>query len=162
VALQQLGPRTTSTISSKRAWQLLWLIVFTALSGGFVAGLNAGHIYNTFPLMDGQLIPEGLYVFDPVWLAPFEDHMTVQWDHRWLAKLTFVMVLVFWWRAGKWDLTPNQRFATHLVLAAAFLQVTLGISTLLSVVWLPLGVAHQAGAVVLVGTATYAAYKLRH
>lgn len=49
VALQQLGPRTTSTISSKRAWQLLWLIVFTALSGGFVAGLNAGHIYNTFP-----------------------------------------------------------------------------------------------------------------
>ena len=87
--------------------------------------------------------------------------MTVQWDHRWLAKLTFLMVLIFWWRAGKWDLTPNQRLATHLVLLAACLQVTLGITTLLTVVWLPLGVAHQAGAVVLVAATTYAAYKLR-
>ena len=86
--------------------------------------------------------------------------MTVQWDHRWLAKLTFVMVILFWWRAGKWNLTPQQRLATHLVLAAVCLQVTLGISTLLSVVWLPLGVAHQAGAVVLVGAATYAVYRL--
>jgi cytochrome c oxidase assembly protein subunit 15 len=161
VALQQLSPRSTTTTSSTRAWQLLGLIVFTALSGGFVAGLNAGHAYNTFPLMDGQLIPTGLFVFDPTWRAPFEDHMTVQWDHRWLAKLTFVMVLVFWWRAGKWDLDPSQRLATHLVLAAVCLQVILGISTLLTVVWLPLGVAHQAGAVVLVGATTYAAYKLR-
>ncbi|WP_412777075.1 COX15/CtaA family protein [Thalassospira lucentensis] len=161
VGLNQYAPRPVGTNGSKRGWQLLCLIVFTALSGGFVAGLDAGYAFNTFPLMDGQLIPDGLYVFDPTWLAPFEDHMTVQWDHRWLAKLTFVLVLLFWWRAGKWDLTPDQRFASHLVLAAACLQVALGISTLLSVVWLPLGVAHQAGAVVLVGTATYAAYKLR-
>ena len=161
VGLQQFAPRSIATNASKRSWQLLGLMVFTALSGGFVAGLDAGYAFNTFPLMDGQLIPDGLYVFDPVWLAPFEDHMTVQWDHRWLAKLTFVMVLVFWWRAGKWNLTSDQRFATHLVLAAACLQVALGISTLLSVIWLPLGVAHQAGAVVLVGTATYAAYRLR-
>ncbi|WP_430472969.1 COX15/CtaA family protein [Thalassospira lucentensis] len=161
VGLQQSAPRTTGTIASKRSWQLLGLIVFTALSGGFVAGLDAGYAFNTFPLMDSQLIPDGLFVFDPTWLAPFEDHMTVQWDHRWLAKLTFVMVLVFWWRAGKWPLTKDQRFATHLVLSAACLQVALGISTLLSVIWLPLGVAHQAGAVVLVGTMTYAAYKLR-
>lgn len=161
VGLQQYAPRIQPTTGSKRALYLLCLIVFTALSGGFVAGLDAGYAYNTFPLMDGQLIPEGLFVFDPVWLAPFEDHMTVQWDHRWLAKLTFAMVLVFWWRAGKWNLSPDQRRATHLVLAAACLQVALGISTLLSVVWLPLGVAHQASAVILVGTATYAAYKLR-
>ncbi|WP_417846481.1 COX15/CtaA family protein [Thalassospira povalilytica] len=161
VGLQQFAPRSIATNASRRSWQLLGLIVFTALSGGFVAGLDAGYAFNTFPLMDGQLIPDGLYVFDPVWLAPFEDHMTVQWDHRWLAKLTFVMVLVFWWRAGKWNLTSDQRFATHLVLAAACLQVALGISTLLSVIWLPLGVAHQAGAVLLVGTATYATYKLR-
>ena len=161
VGFNQYAPRSTATNGSKRAVQLLCLIVFTALSGGFVAGLDAGYAFNTFPLMDGQLIPDGLYVYDPTWLAPFEDHMTVQWDHRWLAKLTFVLVLVFWWRAGKWDLSPDQRFATHLVLAAACLQVTLGISTLLSVIWLPLGVAHQAGAVLLVGMTTYAAYKLR-
>lgn len=161
VGLQQLAPRAVVTTSSKRCLALLGLIVFTALSGGFVAGLNAGHFYNTFPLMDGSLIPEGLFVFDPVWRAPFEDHMTVQWDHRWLAKITFALVIYFWWRAGKWDLSPTQRFATHLVLIAACLQVALGISTLLSVVWLPLGVAHQAGAVVLVGAATYAAYQLR-
>ncbi|WP_231858230.1 COX15/CtaA family protein [Thalassospira lucentensis] len=161
VGLNQYAPRGISTHASKRGWQLLALIVFTALSGGFVAGINAGHTYNTFPLMDGQLIPDGLFVYSPAWLAPFEDHMTVQWDHRWLAKLTFVMVILFWWRAGKWNLTPQQRLATHLVLAAVCLQVTLGISTLLSVVWLPLGVAHQAGAVILVGTTTFATYKLR-
>ncbi|MCC9624283.1 COX15/CtaA family protein [Thalassospira sp. MA62] len=161
VGLGQYAPRTVASKPSKRALALLCLIVFTALSGGFVAGLDAGYAYNTFPLMDGQLIPDGLYVFDPTWRAPFEDHMTVQWDHRWLAKLTFLMVLFFWWRAGKWGLTPQQRFATHLVLAAACLQVTLGISTLLSVVWLPLGVAHQAGAVLLVGTTVFAAYQLR-
>lgn len=160
VGLNQYAPRGATTPAAKRGWQLLALIVFTALSGGFVAGLDAGYAYNTFPLMDGQVIPDGLFVFDPTWRAPFEDHMTVQWDHRWLAKLTFVMVLLFWWRAGKWGPTPQQRVATHLVLAAVCLQVTLGISTLLSVVWLPLGVAHQAGAVVLVGAATYAVYRL--
>ncbi|MFH1804934.1 MAG: COX15/CtaA family protein [Pseudomonadota bacterium] len=160
VGLQQYAPRPLATVASKRGWMVLGLIVITALSGGFVAGINAGHIYNTFPLMDGQIIPDGLFVYDPTWLAPFEDHMTVQWDHRWLAKITFAAVLLFWWRAGKWHLTRDQSIATHLALTAACLQVTLGISTLLSVVWLPLGVAHQAGAVALVTAMVYAVYKL--
>lgn len=161
VGFQQYSPRKVFDRLSGRAWLLLGLIVFTALSGGFVAGTNAGFIYNTFPLMDGHLIPPQIYDYAPVWQAPFEHIETIQWDHRLLAILTFCTIVAFWWRAGKWNLDADQRLATHLLLAAVCLQVTLGISTLLSVVWLPLGVAHQAGAVILISAATFTAYKLR-
>ncbi len=71
----------------------LALFVFvTALSGGFVAGLKAGHAYNTFPLMNGQLISDGLFTIAPAWLNLFENVTTVQFDHRLLAML-FTLVL---------------------------------------------------------------------
>ncbi|MCK5916888.1 MAG: COX15/CtaA family protein, partial [Cocleimonas sp.] len=64
----------------------LSLLVFTTLlSGGFVAGLKAGHVFNTFPLMNGQLVPDGLFAMEPIWLNFFENIMTVQFDHRVLA-----------------------------------------------------------------------------
>jgi cytochrome c oxidase assembly protein subunit 15 len=161
VGLQQYAPRPIATAKSKRILGVLALVVFTALSGGFVAGTNAGFIYNTFPLMDGHLIPNGLFAFDPAWMSPFEDVKTIQFDHRWLAKLTFFVVLFFWWRTIRQDISPDQKNACHLMLAAICLQVALGISTLLSVVWLPLGVPHQAGAVILISATTFCAYKLR-
>ncbi|WP_254424056.1 COX15/CtaA family protein [Thalassospira marina] len=161
VGLGQYAPRPVATAKSRRILGVLALVVFTALSGGFVAGTNAGFIYNTFPLMDGHLIPNGLFAFDPAWMSPFEDLKTIQFDHRWLAKLTFFIVLFFWWRTTRQDLASDQKKACHLMLAAVCLQVALGISTLLSVVWLPLGVLHQAGAVVLITATTFCAYKLR-
>ncbi len=58
------------------------LVLLTMLSGGFVAGLDAGYAYNTFPLMDGDLVPTQVFASSPWWLSLFEDVTTVQFMHR--------------------------------------------------------------------------------
>lgn len=143
------------------AFWLFVLISTTALSGGFVAGTDAGFAYNTFPLMDGALIPDGLFEYDPVWLAPFEDITTVQFDHRTLAELTVVLVLVFWVKSVDMHLAPRTRRAITLFGYMALIQVGLGITTLLMVVPVALGSLHQMGAVVLFSLALWCIHELR-
>jgi cytochrome c oxidase assembly protein subunit 15 len=129
---------------------LLGLLAFvTIMSGGFVAGLKAGYVYNTFPLMDGRWIPEALFQQEPLWRNFFENMATVQFDHRLLAMLTLLGVIVFWLVARRSPMSPQARAGTHLLLAAAVLQVSLGISTLLLYVPVALAAAHQAGALLL-------------
>ncbi|MDH3749024.1 MAG: COX15/CtaA family protein, partial [Gammaproteobacteria bacterium] len=79
-----------------RAVLLTCLISTTIISGGFVAGLKAGEIYNTFPMMGSSFIPPGLLALDPVWRNAFENLTTVQFDHRILAITTLFVVVVFW------------------------------------------------------------------
>ncbi len=144
------GPNGEAAIAlTKWAWGLLGLIFVTALSGAFVAGLDAGLVFNTFPLMGGVLVPEGLLDLSPGYLNFFENVVTVQFDHRVLAISVLAAVGVFWWRARKSVLTPGQRLATNLLTAVALAQVVLGISTLLLAVPVPLAALHQAGAVAL-------------
>jgi len=143
------------------AWGLLALIAVTAFSGAFVAGLDAGHIYNTFPLMDGALVPEGVFELTPVYLNFFENIATVQFDHRVLAIFTFIAVLVYGWRAARAALTPGQGRAVKALAAVAVVQVGLGILTLLLVVPIPLAALHQAGAIILLGIAVWLAHELR-
>lgn len=140
---------------------LFALVFVTALSGGFVAGLDAGFAYNTFPLMDDALIPDGLFDYDPWFLAPFEDITTVQFDHRILAETTFVLVMLFWFKARGRHLHPRSRRAINALAAMAWVQVLLGISTLLLVVPVSLASLHQIGAVVLMSTALWCAHELR-
>ncbi len=125
----------------------------TILAGGFVAGTRAGLTYNTFPLMDGRLVPEGYAQLRPFVLNWFENIAAVQFDHRLLAVATAIVVLLVWgagWRA----LPPRPvRAALHGLLGAALLQMALGITTLLLVVPIPLAAAHQAGAVLLLTAA---------
>ena len=141
------------------------IIIITILSGGFVAGTRAGFAFNTFPLMDGRLIPEGLFELTPVWHNFFENIVTVQFDHRVLATLLFLIIPAFWFKAGKLaannDLQPLARTGSHLLLAALALQITLGISTLLLVVPVALAAAHQAGAIVLLTAALFVSQQLR-
>ena len=127
---------------------LALLVPFTAASGAFVAGLQAGKIYNTFPLMGSGLLPAEYGALSPWWRNLFENPAAVQFDHRLIATATFALALWVWYAARR---TPNRRLlrASRLVLAAACLQVALGISTLLLAVPVALGVAHQAGAVLL-------------
>ena len=148
---------------SMRRWAigLFMLISLTALSGGFVAGLDAGFAYNTFPLMDGSLIPGGLFQHDPAWLAPFEDITTVQFDHRTLAEVTVLLVLVFWAKSVDRHLAPRTRRAINLFGLMALVQVGLGISTLLLVVPVALASLHQMGAVVLFSLALWCVHELR-
>jgi cytochrome c oxidase assembly protein subunit 15 len=137
------------------------LVFLTLLSGGFVAGLDAGLTYNTFPLMDGRLVPEGYAQLQPFWLNWFENVAAVQFDHRLLAVTTFCAAVGLWVWGMRLALAPAQRTALHLLLAAACLQVALGISTLLLVVPIPLAAAHQAGAVLLFTAAILVRHTLR-
>ncbi len=155
----QGGPPLTNL--RRGVWGLLALISVTALSGAFVAGLDAGHSYNTFPLMDGRLVPEGAFDLNPVYLNFFENIATVQFDHRILAISVLVLVGVFWWRAGGAALTSRQRRATLALAVVAVIQVGLGISTLVLVVPIPLAALHQAGAVTLLGVAVWLAHEFR-
>jgi len=136
------------------------IIIITILSGGFVAGTRAGFAFNTFPLMDGRLIPVGLFEQSPLWRNFFENIVTVQFDHRVLATLLFLIIPAFWLKAGKIKLQPLARTGSHLLLAALALQITLGISTLLLVVPVALAAAHQAGAIILLTAALFVSQQL--
>ncbi len=140
------------------------IIIITILSGGFVAGTHAGLAFNTFPLMDGQLIPAGLFALSPVWHNFFENIATVQFDHRVLATALFLIIPVFWFKAGRLanelKLPVLARTGSHLLLAALVLQITLGISTLLLIVPVALAAAHQAGAIVLLTAALFVSQQL--
>lgn len=140
---------------------LAGLITVTALSGGFVAGLDAGFVYNTFPLMEGRLIPDGLFSLHPLWRNFFEDIATVQFVHRSLAETVLLAVGVFWIGALGKRLAPRTRLAVNVLGLAAAIQVGLGISTLVLVVPLPLAAGHQASAVVLFFASLWVAHRLR-
>ncbi|MGJ3259326.1 MAG: COX15/CtaA family protein [Rhodospirillales bacterium] len=132
------------------------MVFVTAFSGALVAGLNAGLIYNTFPLMMGEFYPSEGFQLRPWYLNFFEDIPTVQFDHRWLAITTFVLVLWAWFVARQGGRIARTR--ANILLAVACLQVALGISTLLLMVPIPLAAAHQAGALLLFACSVW----LRH
>ena len=138
------------------------LVFITMLSGGFVAGLKAGFAFNTFPLMDGRWIPADLLIQSPPWRNFFENVSTVQFDHRVLAIVTFATIGLLWLRAKAHHLPAAARTGLHFLLAAAILQVTLGIMTLLLRVPVPLGAAHQAGALLLLTASLYASHRMKN
>ncbi|MGE5271469.1 MAG: COX15/CtaA family protein [Thiohalocapsa sp.] len=137
---------------------LIALVALTICAGGFVAGLNAGLTYNTFPLMDGSYFPAGYAQLQPFVRNWFENIAAVQFDHRLLAETTVSAALLLWLAGRRALLPPPARRALHALLAAALVQFALGVSTLLLVVPIPLAAAHQAGAVLLLT----AAIVLRH
>ena len=141
------------------AYALTALVFVMVLAGGLVAGLRAGFAYNTFPLMNGALVPPEIMLIDP-WYMNFANNMaTVQFDHRALAWVLAALVPIFWWRAR--NASAPVRTAAHIMLAALALQIALGIATLLLVVPLPLAAAHQAGAMLLFAASLNASHTLR-
>jgi len=145
----------------RRTLLLTCLISITIISGGFVAGLKAGEIYNTFPMMGNAWIPPGLTALEPFWRNLTDNLTTVQFDHRVLAITTFIVIVVFWVRARKTELPPRARVASNALLHTAVLQVVLGISTLLLSVPTFLAAAHQAVAMLLFTVALFVVHSLR-
>lgn len=137
------------------------LVVVTMLSGGFVAGTDAGYAYNSFPLMDGQLVPDGLLSQSPAYLNFFENITTVQFTHRVLAMATLAAVVGFWIAARRRPMPARARLALHGMLAAVLVQVSLGISTLVLVMPIALAALHQAVGVILLTMIVWAAFELR-
>jgi cytochrome c oxidase assembly protein subunit 15 len=128
---------------------LLVLLLITIASGGFVAGLDAGMIFNTFPLMGGSLVPDGIGALQPWYLNPLENLVAVQFNHRWLAVVSGVL-LIIWYIRGRsaFDDAVIQR-GFKLVGMMVIIQLALGIATLLMQVPVLLGALHQAGALLL-------------
>ncbi|MDZ7751025.1 MAG: COX15/CtaA family protein [Gammaproteobacteria bacterium] len=142
------------------AYGVTGLIAVTMLSGGFVAGLRAGLAYNTFPLMNGQWVPDGLLSMDPIWRNLFENITTVQFDHRLLAAVTSIAIVMLWLASLRRRLPTALQAASHVLLLLLAFQVTLGITTLLLHVPVPLAAAHQAGALALLTAALFLTHGL--
>lgn len=140
---------------------LICLLLVTIASGGFVAGLNAGMIYNTFPLMDGDWIPSDYGALSPFMLNFFENIAAVQFNHRALAMICVAVVLTLWFWSRRLALSDAAQNAFSLLLAGVAVQVMLGISTLLLVVPIWLGALHQAGAILLLSLAFWVLHHLR-
>jgi len=135
------------------ATAFLGLVFVQIFFGGLVAGLKAGWAYNTWPLIDGALVPGGLMVQQPWWLNLFENAKTVQFDHRLVAYL--VVALALWQAVAAARLAPGSAAAgrARLLAALALAQAAIGVAALIHVVPLSLGLAHQLGAVVLMWAA---------
>lgn len=136
------------------------LLFVQILSGGLVAGLDAGHGYNTWPLIDGAIVPAGLLALDPWALNPFENVLTVQFDHRMLAYLIVVLSALLWWR-GRSRAPGGGRFAVTVLAAVVALQAALGVLTLVGGVPLALALAHQGGALLAFAAALLAIFQFR-
>jgi heme a synthase len=126
---------------------ILFLVFLQIAAGGFVAGLDAGQGYNTWPLMDGHFVPNDLYTMQPAWLNIFENAMTVQFNHRILAYIILILTV--------WHAIRSFTLSALLLVYAVMAQACLGILTLLMHV--PIGVAliHQAGALVVLTAAVW-------
>ena len=146
----------------RRSAGLLAALAFvTALSGGLVAGLDAGFVFNTFPLMDGRLVPEDLLEMRPIYLNLFENLATVQFDHRVLGSIVTLGAVLLFWRVRVSSAPPRARVAAGFLAATAAVQAALGISTLVLAVPVALGVLHQAGATILFAAALWTFRELR-
>ncbi len=139
--------RRPANINQLFGMSLTGLILLQIAAGGLVAGLDAGMGYATWPLMDGQWAPAGLFAMSPGWTNFFENAMTVQFNHRVLAYLVLASAVIHAWRA---------RTAQSAILAfAVFAQALLGVITLLWGVPLAAALAHQGGAMLLLAVAVW-------
>lgn len=154
-------PRAGESGSSGGLGWLLVLLAVAIMSGAFVAGNKAGLVYNTFPTMGGQWVPDGLLHLQPVWRNWFEHPVTVQFTHRLLGLITVALVLLAWLRALRLPLASSARLSLHLLAAMAVVQAALGVATLLTYVPVSLGAAHQAGAVLLLSATLLALHESR-
>ena len=146
-ALDRIRPQAGARAQS--AWLLLGLIAAAIASGALVAGTDGGLIYNSFPLMGGELVPPD-YRSDRSWVADaLENPVAAQLHHRLLALAALLAVAAAWLRAGG----RQAGTAEHILLAAVLLQAGLGLAALLAVVPPGLAALHQFGAVLLLAAA---------
>lgn len=136
-------------------------VALTILAGSFVAGLHAGSTYNTYPLMDGAIVPPGYGLLRPWPLNLTENVAAVQFNHRLLATATLLLVAATVWTGlARLDRGPA-RSALAALGATVLLQYLLGVTTLLLIVPVGLGTLHQACAVAVLTAALVAVHLQR-
>ncbi|OUI90054.1 COX15/CtaA family protein [Acetobacter persici] len=159
---QTVAASPGGTLTKRLVWLALGLICITIVAGGFTAGTHAGFVYNTFPLMDGHLIPAEYAHLSPFWMNLVDNKAAIQFDHRLLATLTALSIGAVL-LAGLRSTTLGSKAHNAIMLLgwAVLIQYALGVTTLLLVVPVWAGAVHQTFAAVLLGVMLYTLHCLR-
>ena len=143
---------------SKLALVSFILLVIQITYGGFTAGLKAGHVSDTWPLMFGKLIPPNLFIS---FINIFEAPQTIVFIHRWFAFAVLIAMTAFYYIAYKETESAEIRKGLNWLLGLVVFQIILGISTVIFHVQIAIALAHQAGALTLFALMIYFIYRLR-
>jgi len=135
---------------------LVGLVYFMALSGGFVAGTDAGYAYPTWPLMGSSFVPPTLY--EQGWVSAFEQVTTIHFNHRMFAYLVVVTLTIVAFMQYRKSPDSQVRAGAVIMVLAVLLQASLGVATVLSQVVTPVAAAHQSGAVLLLSATLFFAH----
>lgn len=160
---QKPAPMNTGVLRniSMKSHSLMTLIFTTALAGAFVAGLDAGLVYNSFPKMADRWIPCDLFTIEPKWRNFFENPTMVQFQHRILGITTLSAIVLYAVSMRKAVLPKRARAALNTLVAMSFAQVGLGIATLLLYVPVELAAIHQSGSLALLSFAIWLSTELK-
>ena len=146
------------SLPSKLALVSFVLLIIQISYGGMTAGLKAGHVSDTWPLMFGRLVPPNLF---NSWINFFEVPQTIVFVHRWFAWLGLIVVIYVFWLVNKLDYPSEIKNGLKLLIGVVVLQITLGVLVILSYVNIIIALLHQANAIVLFVLAIYFIHRLR-
>ncbi|GAB4543206.1 MAG: COX15/CtaA family protein [Anaerolineales bacterium] len=152
------GAKAAWSLPSKLATFSTALLLIQISYGGMTAGLKAGHVSDTWPLMLGKWIPPNLF---NSWVNFFETPQTIVFVHRWFAWLGLMVVPAVYYIVKKQNYPAEIQKGLLWLIGAVALQITLGILTILSYVNIVLALIHQANAIVLLGLAVYFIHRFR-
>jgi heme a synthase len=148
--------------SSKIVGMGLLILLLQIAYGSLTAGLKAGYISATWPLMLGQLVPDGLLSqLQPAILNLVAAPITVVFIHRWLAMIGVLTAIAIYWFVRKQDFPPDILRGIHLVIVLVLVQVSLGILVAVSHVEIAVALMHQANAIALFAATIYVLHRLR-
>jgi len=173
-ALQLIYPKESVNVtkdSTKLKWSviiffvvLIIQIIFGAFTAGYTQGdsshIRPGQIWNTWPKMGEQWIPEQVYMEDGLFANMFENPSGIQFTHRTIAIILSIMILFIWFRSNKLNLNKPQYWGVTLLIYGLTIQFTLGVLTLIYNVPVIMGALHQTGAFFLFATCIYLIYHL--
>jgi len=131
---------------TKRTALLGVLIYVQIIAGAFVAGTHSGKTYNTWPLMDGGIVPSGYFIQNPLWRNIFENSAAIQFNHRILA---YIITGVAIWVALSARQMRHLQKPAGILLVLILWQVALGVWTLLMVAPLNLSLLHQFSSILV-------------
>jgi cytochrome c oxidase assembly protein subunit 15 len=150
--------KTKWSLPSKLALVSFVLLIIQISYGGMTAGLKAGHVSDTWPLMFGKIVPPNLF---NSWINLFEVPQTIVFVHRWFAWLGLIAVIYVFWLVGKLNYPSDIKNGLKLLIGVAALQITLGVLVILSYVNIVIALLHQANAILLFVLAIYFIHRFR-
>jgi len=150
--------KTKWSLPSKLAAWSMALLVLQISYGGMTAGLKAGHVSNTWPLMFGKLIPPNLF---NSWINIFETPQTIVFIHRWLAWMGLIAVPVVFYFVKKQNYPQDIQKGLLWLIGVVALQITLGVLTILSYVNITIALIHQTNALVLFSLGIFFIHRFR-